>query len=519
MFIAGIIKYGERTWVLRSASSGHFRDSLLPRPNPGLDYVEIIEKYGDILPGLNFAGYERCKFDPKIISDDEILDVARYFFRIFRRIYANLIFSFVEIQDSYGFFSELIEAKQAFKIIELELGFLYDVLFTKASFVYSFMGIFLRSISFISIVSAFVGFLIINKHGHSRVDLIISYVLVTGAIALEIYAVTLLLSSDWTMLWLNKHKSRLPNPIYQAVSSLRLAINGKKRWSRSIALFNLIDFCLRDKHTKFSRIRDLFSIYEKLEKYLHISPVDFSTDLQKYIFKLIIENCKNAEESPDQLTKMCSWRGEEVLRKFRTYETLGWSVEVDFDESILLWHIATDLFYSNHKDAIPESKIAGKVLSDYMMYLLVMRPFMLPKGIGQIRFQDTVAAVRRVFQDSGLPSNSDEARKILPKVDIRFGELVIKGNACQSVLFEGCRLFELLESLKTEHGQESGWKWEMISNVWVEMLCYAANQCGWNHHAQRLGRGGELLTHVSLLMAHLGLTENLKSKRGAIQPL
>lgn len=45
LFIAGIIKYGERTWALRSASSNYFRDSLLPAPDPGPDYATFMEEY------------------------------------------------------------------------------------------------------------------------------------------------------------------------------------------------------------------------------------------------------------------------------------------------------------------------------------------------------------------------------------------------------------------------------------------------------------------------------------------
>lgn len=44
VFLVGIIKYGERTWVLRSASKNQFRDSLLPAPDPGADYAAFMEK-------------------------------------------------------------------------------------------------------------------------------------------------------------------------------------------------------------------------------------------------------------------------------------------------------------------------------------------------------------------------------------------------------------------------------------------------------------------------------------------
>ena len=39
VFIAGIIKYGQRTWVLMSASREHLRDSMIPLPDPGPNYA------------------------------------------------------------------------------------------------------------------------------------------------------------------------------------------------------------------------------------------------------------------------------------------------------------------------------------------------------------------------------------------------------------------------------------------------------------------------------------------------
>ncbi|XP_011040364.1 PREDICTED: uncharacterized protein LOC105136642 isoform X3 [Populus euphratica] len=38
------------------------------------------------------------------------------------------------------------------------------------------------------------------------------------------------------------------------------------------------------------------------------------------------------------------------------------------------------------------------------------------------------------------------------------------------------------------------------------MVAYAAAHCPWKEHTHQLRRGGELLTHVSLLMLHLGLS-------------
>jgi hypothetical protein len=42
-FLAGIIKYGERTWALRSASNEKLRDSMLT-PDAGPNYSKFMEE-------------------------------------------------------------------------------------------------------------------------------------------------------------------------------------------------------------------------------------------------------------------------------------------------------------------------------------------------------------------------------------------------------------------------------------------------------------------------------------------
>jgi hypothetical protein len=85
-------------------------------------------------------------------------------------------------------------------------------------------------------------------------------------------------------------------------------------------------------------------------------------------------------------------------------ETIRWSVEVEFDQSILLWHIATNICYNSVADEeVFENgrsyRETSKWLSAYMLYLLVMRPSMLPNGIGEIRFQDTCAEATEFIRD------------------------------------------------------------------------------------------------------------------------
>uniref|UniRef100_A0A7N2LMQ4 Uncharacterized protein n=1 Tax=Quercus lobata TaxID=97700 RepID=A0A7N2LMQ4_QUELO len=133
---------------------------------------------------------------------------------------------------------------------------------------------------------------------------------------------------------------------------------------------------------------------------------------------------------------------------------------------------------------------------------------MLPNGIGQIRFQDTCAEANEFFQERKSVCVGDQARIILLEVSTEVPPSKVKGDRSKSVLFEGCRLAKSLQCLEIEK------KWELVSHVWVEMLCYAANKCRWNHHAQQLTLGGELITHVWLLLAHFGITEQFQISKG-----
>ncbi|KAK3227037.1 hypothetical protein Dsin_006899 [Dipteronia sinensis] len=73
IFVTGIIKYGERTLVLRSSSSQYFKDVLLSDPDPGPDFIKVQEELSEKQSGL--ISFLCCCFPRKdhvdIETDDE----------------------------------------------------------------------------------------------------------------------------------------------------------------------------------------------------------------------------------------------------------------------------------------------------------------------------------------------------------------------------------------------------------------------------------------------------------------
>ncbi|BBG93630.1 Protein of unknown function D [Prunus dulcis] len=458
MLISGLIKYGERTLALRSANREKFRDSMLTRPDPGPNYAKFMEEFS-----LKKAeGYKVSAEDVEVqVGVDEVhdavADVGSNSEPSIVRLYVDLILSFEDRDGSQIFFQNLGSSETAFKVVEVELGYAYDVFYTKAPIIYTRRGCFFRTVTFSSTCLVFVLFLINVRHKHALTDLITTYILLVGAIILEIYALVLVVSSDWTTLWLSKTSwygkppSSQPPGIRRTLSSQVTSVvqlAKRQRWSNSMAQFNLLSFCLKTKPSirhespksvcmqkvlemKLYKFLNQISAYlkqwlfshilhkldEKLEMFLYFTREPISNELKELIFHHFLQK----SQTKGKLTELCAGRGDLVLDQFKFPDFMTWTTEVEFDQSILLWHIATDLCH--HSDATKTSateylhREVSMQIADYMMYLLVMCPFMLPIGIGLIRFQDTCAEAKEYFEQRNRTSSvKTEACEMLLRV-------------------------------------------------------------------------------------------------------
>ncbi|KDP43867.1 hypothetical protein JCGZ_20877 [Jatropha curcas] len=174
----------EEDWALRFASSDQFRKCMLPQPDPGHSYAKFMDDYiSKIAEGYNVSLEpvieeasivlgQSCKAAAnRIVPDAVVLHDAAYFFSIFKRLFADLILSFQDIESSRSFFQhEHMTWEKTFKVIEFELGFMYDLLYTKASVIHTYLGSFLRTISLSLTVFTLLAFFQIDKPSYSRID-------------------------------------------------------------------------------------------------------------------------------------------------------------------------------------------------------------------------------------------------------------------------------------------------------------------------------------------------------------
>ncbi|KAL3720512.1 hypothetical protein ACJRO7_005343 [Eucalyptus globulus] len=561
MILVGFIKYIERTLSLYLASEGRLRDSMLSPPDFGPIYPRIMEQYS-----LKKEEGYRVSMDevtevpaPEDLSvnsgqarDEEkatALVKAYELFKIFKLLFVGLILNSGDLKASKRMFTnDAMNSVTAFGIVEIELGFMYDLLYTKALLLNRAWGItrWVINLSVPCVVLVF--FSLQDRKDYPKVDIYITFLLISAAILLEIYSVLLAFSSDWVDHW------RIQRPEGSAISSAVafLRIWPNPRWSNSVAQFSLLKLSSKKRNRIFSKYPWFVKLDEKLEKNFYIDYKEFKSNIKEWTFGHMRKTVGYLE-GKSGLAGL-KLEASEVLKKSNN-DHLNWSVDgMEFDQSILIWHIATELCHYKDHDVRqgkgPEDITNYKMsmlVSRYMLYLLVLHPSMLPTGTGLLRYEDTSVDARKFFEDklavlskketsinssvvktwaqylsktkkhghTGVKScnkahKSTESRHVcelchlLLQVGTQLPAVKIRGGKSRSVLFDACHLASQLNKVESE---DFGRKWKLIGKVWAKFLIYAACQSKGYEHSESLSRGGELISHVWLLMAHLGVAE------------
>uniref|UniRef100_A0A0E0P544 DUF4220 domain-containing protein n=1 Tax=Oryza rufipogon TaxID=4529 RepID=A0A0E0P544_ORYRU len=109
------------------------------------------------------------------------------------------------------------------KVMEMELSLLYDILYTKAAVIHTWIGYLIRAMTPVAIVSSFLLFHFSDsKDGQNVVDITVTYILLGGALMMEMTSLLSALGSSWALAFL----CAIP------WSSLRHAVLCAGRWHR-----------------------------------------------------------------------------------------------------------------------------------------------------------------------------------------------------------------------------------------------------------------------------------------------
>ncbi|XP_022725089.1 uncharacterized protein LOC111281700 [Durio zibethinus] len=507
IFIAGVFKYVERIWALRSTNEKQLINSLYPSKRKATRKGKMIRI------GLSESTINRCFEGKANFSELKLLREAYSSFIVFKPLFLGLPFGL-----SAKFYDDMVyikskSAEQAFKLVGTELGYLYDLLFTKMPIhhLQPKVSLYLRAFCFLSAVSSLIAFsAIVDKSVHAKVDIVVTYLLLLGAICLDIYSFIMHAFSTWAMVRLPIPENKV-HKLYSKVVAWRLNSVESKMAIKSMAQHDLINYYVKANTNKFNDAVKIIDTGNLLQKYWHTNWRAVDCELKQFIYSHLKEKRQKWVEMGcrlEDLEKLLNEKDENLLDELGIVsEDLKLDI-TDFTQRIFIWHFATELVYYDDVGSFRRGTVGSfcqiaKSLSDYMMYLVVVCPLMLPKGFSELINKVSYIQATKFSQERTSPKRFASVVLGLNR-DFRVESYSIE------VISGGIAFAQALQSVVTEHRWDHEKKWEMISKMWMEMMTHTASHCSWKEHAERLRQGGELLTHVALLMAHLGLSTQIR---------
>ncbi|CAN4083660.1 unnamed protein product [Withania somnifera] len=471
--------------------------------------------------------------------DDSIklknLDVVKYAYHLFER-YKGLIVDHKFTPEEYQISQKLVrdnikDGNDAFRVVEAEMYIIYEALHTKASFLVRS-----RKIATLGV------FAFMDKEGFRSADIAVTYALLFGTIILDAIALLIMIFSSYLVI-----ASMLQSPILDFLVR-RPSELVMQTWSRcfpqTVQQYNLINHCLQQRSRECQNLLSFFGLAGFFDELIYVSQVPIP--LAKRLRRKIFSNATPVFELPQRKTdgQFCPRDRWAYHFPYPTESSHKLFYTTRDEEFLILLHIATEVcfhFDDDHSketsnsiksDGVKDFPLWCKCLSDYVLYLVVFKPSCLPAASEyQKTIEETLAEAAELFVRwnkktlidqrkaceviLGLAKNNDNIRDHM-KDD---NELVLdeseKGNRSKGTIL--CRASLLANVLISS--QDANTRWSRLFDVWMERLLEAAKWSSPNFHAQNLSQGGEFLSLVWLLMAHLGSGSQYQIEELDLSPL
>ncbi|KAM7469202.1 hypothetical protein LguiA_007385 [Lonicera macranthoides] len=494
LFIAGGIKYGERSWVLWCTNEV-YPQVLLPIRIDNAHHL------------VNYLGWNAC-------SDAMMLVLSYVWLKALVPCLAEtgkLDERLTPAKVTNILWDMTNGVETSFKFFELQLGFMYDALYTKASNIFTTVGCAFRILSSICVVSVLLVFILISKDEYSSIDVYITYTLLAIAAALEIYAIMLVIYSNWTVVWMSKHANK-PPMMWILRFLAPLVVNCRKRWASSVPRLNLLCVSLYAGNSTILRwIPKYFEMDQKFITFMCCKEEGDLNGVKTLIMEEVIVLFEHFSIDVNY-DNFFSQRGELLLERLEL-DNKGrdlWCISgKSFEVSIVIWHFVTNYcYYLDNNSNVGQLREISMIMSDYMMHLLVNQHHMLGNVV-KCNLGSILGCFGELMDDITKEGLSNDNIEVCKRMLVWEPSVCTSTNAHLEAPYSreyGRMPLDASELAETLMGNEyNGKKWDIIGHVWVEMLFHGASKCSLTTHLKQLRHGGELLSQVWLLLTIHGL--------------
>uniref|UniRef100_A0A8I6XVE3 DUF4220 domain-containing protein n=1 Tax=Hordeum vulgare subsp. vulgare TaxID=112509 RepID=A0A8I6XVE3_HORVV len=398
----------------------------------------------------------------------------------------------------------------AFRVVEAELAFLYDFLYTR-----NILPVGVKTYIFIAVVmlsmtmwTAFVGTL---GPGYSRphvgvkdLDRSVTVVLVVITAGLEVCQALAAFSNNW----------RYVMTVYRCVRD-------EQPWTKQ-----------RHGHLWKQNITPPETTYweQKIGQYVLLHWYDHRPwNVKSLITLYLVEPRRQGQKKgsrkalPQQVKRavLASLKAShgELTNGIATVERHGLSQQLTWacrlpkvTDQILVWHVVTTRFKwissgRGDGDGVDQHRLVARKLSNYCAYLVAFVPEMLPDpSYNAEQIFDTAVRQARTHLD-GCRTKADILDR-LEKIQSKEEDYLEGGS-----LYERAGSSSIIEKAALLGGQlmssvpDEGRRWKVLAEFWAEFILFLAPSDNVDIHAEMLGAGGEFMTQLWALLSHAGILE------------
>lgn len=378
------------------------------------------------------------------------------------------------------------ENDRAFRVIEVELTLLYELIYTRYPLYVSPIFAVLRSVEFVHLlivcglsatyISKYADSLEsveVAKVGGFNLDVLVTYVLLGMIVFAEIAQVWMIFSSECVKAALIfnyvANKYCLNNIFAEKLITMVCKRCLWKPWAGVLGQYSLFES--RGYGTK-PWISDIASA---------ICP-DKNWDWQKERKAILLSH---------EVKGANSYNLENLRRSLRhngMYEDLPGVCKCEHEaQVILVWHIATS--YCQHNSPAPKSSKNYKIANDpsnSLAYLVAFASRLLPGPHfePQLQFRRVMKEVREAF--GGCKKAEDRIHKLDELATLEDQKIVVRGALLGKKLFQ----------------RENEDIWKTLAEFWSDMALCAATSGEVRANLDKLANGGEFITHLWALLHH-----------------
>ncbi|CAM0953089.1 unnamed protein product [Alopecurus aequalis] len=416
-------------------------------------------------------------------------------------------------------FNGLLKGKnkyeRAFRVIEVELGFVYDLYYTRYPFLYQKVRHFALCLPVAMVtLCSWLTYELFKKHQQEKysktgnISQSTTLVLMAVVTILEAFQLYLHMASDWFKVALIR--SYVTRPALQKrgcfshmIIGLPLRLRALRPWENKLGQYSLLkDFDGTRRISNCIHYATLCLVDKAKKGCTRGKRVKLSIQVKKSIIDSLVI-------SQGHLTN-----GARSLQNNGVHEMLSWACEAGDEmvtHTILVWHVATTICKHKLDASLPKDhkKMASLSaeessaidtacsLSNYCAYLIAFAPDLLPGHSFETasKLDESIDEARDLESLRGGKTIEEKCEILLSISDTNSNAVVIVGARLAK------QLMEKIEDRKL--------RWKVLSDFWAEMLVYVApcDDAQVQAHLEALARGGEFITHLWALLTHAGVLD------------